>query len=91
MLVSGVSLGEEAQVLQEVSQLLQDHEHLAPFEEGSSTCTEPASSVLEVAQANIAALENSLQGWEGRVRRHHTPSRVLKWASSGGGRTPSGS
>ncbi|WIA16222.1 hypothetical protein OEZ85_012934 [Tetradesmus obliquus] len=102
MLVAGAAPGEEPAALQELRQLLQDHQHTAPFESspsgGGSTPAAAAaaaggcdsgSSVLEVAQSNIAALERSLEGWEARVRGRHTPSRVLKWASSTG-RTPAG-
>ncbi|WIA36417.1 hypothetical protein OEZ86_007728 [Tetradesmus obliquus] len=100
MLAAGAGPGEEPAALQELRQLLQDHQHTAPFESSPSGggCTPAAaaaggcdsgSSVLEVAQSNIAALERSLEGWEARVRGRHTPSRVLKWASSTG-RTPAG-
>jgi hypothetical protein len=40
-------------------------------------------SVLEATQGNLSALEKTLTGWEQRLRSHHTPSRVLKWTSSG--------
>jgi hypothetical protein len=98
MLVAASAPGEEAAALQELQQLLQDHQHTAPF--GSSPSNggitaagaaaggcDSGASVLEVAQSNIAALERSLEGWEAQVRGRHTPSRVLKWASSVG-RTP---
>ena len=42
-------------------------------------------SVLEATMGNLGALERSLAGWEARLRSHHTPSRVLKWTSSGTG------
>jgi hypothetical protein len=94
MLVAGSAPGEEAAALQELRALLQDHQHTAPFESspsgaGSTTTAAACScrSVMEVAQDNIAALERTLEGWEARVRGRHTPSRVLKWASSTG-RTP---
>jgi hypothetical protein len=96
MLLTASAPGEEAAALQELRQLLQDHQHTAPFESspsnGGNTAAaagvcDSCASVLEVAQSNIAALESSLEGWEARVRGRHTPSRVLKWASSVG-RTP---
>jgi hypothetical protein len=93
MLVAGAAAGEEAAALQELRLLLQDHQHTAPFESSPSGgggiiagACDSCRSVLEVAQDNIAALERSLEGWEARVRGRHTPSRVLKWASTG--RTP---
>lgn len=83
MLSVGAGPGEETAVVAEIQQLLQEHKHLQPFQPS------PASqagrlSVLEAIQDNMDALGNSLRGWEGRCRSRHSPSRVLKWASSKG-------
>jgi len=119
LLVNAVPPGGEAAALQEVQQLLQDHQHTTPFDTGlpppaaagaadTPQRTSPAAaaaaapagaasgdqqqqqqqqqqSVLEATMGNLNALERSLAGWERRLRSHHTPSRVLKWTSSGTG------
>lgn len=92
MLVAGALPGEEAAVFSEVQQLLQEHQHPQLFEEGSSSGLGAQNgvsaggggvSVLEASLSNISALEGSLMGWEDRAAKHHTPSRVLKWAGAG--------
>jgi hypothetical protein len=102
LLVNAVPSGGEAAALEEVQQLLQDHQHTTPFERSAppapaavDTSAEAGSngqqqqqqhvSVLEATMGNLGALEKMLSGWEKRLRSHHTPSRVLKWTSSGTG------
>eukprot|EP00878_Enallax_costatus_P037662 GHUV01042564.1.p2 GENE.GHUV01042564.1~~GHUV01042564.1.p2 ORF type:complete len:152 (+),score=47.17 GHUV01042564.1:1267-1722(+) len=102
VLVAGSLPGEEAAVLTDLQQLLQDHQHMQLFPEigdshgtGISDAAIVASragsavSVLDASLANISALERSLVNWEDRAARHHTPSRVLKWAGSGRGKMSS--
>jgi len=83
MLLVGAGPGEEATVMAELQQLLQEHRHLQPFQ---PTAASQAGriSVLEAIQDNMDVLGNSLRGWEGRCRNRHSPSRVLKWASGRG-------
>eukprot|EP00775_Hariotina_reticulata_P013818 gene13818-13939_t len=83
MLSVGAGPGEETAVVAEIQQLLQEHQHLQPFQPSAASQV-GSLSVLEAIQDNMDALGNSLQGWEGRCRNRHSPSRVLKWASSKG-------
>lgn len=93
MLMAGALPGEEAVVLGDVQQLLQEHQHPQLFEEGSDRNLgledwgSPGGvgggvSVLEASLSNINAMEGRLSSWEDRAAKHHTPSRVLKWAGA---------
>jgi hypothetical protein len=94
LLVNAVPPGGEAAALRDVQQLLQEHQHITPFEASPAAAAAAAAgssdapqqqqvSLLEATQGNLSALEKTLTGWEQRLRSHHTPSRVLKWTSSG--------
>lgn len=99
MLVAGSSPGDEAAVVSDLRQLLQDHQHTQLTPEtgdeletavgGTAAAANGAGgalSVLDAGLANICALERCLLSWEGRAAKHHTPSRVLKWAGAAVGR-----
>lgn len=47
---------------------------------GSGSSSGPMVDVVDLLQGGAAAVEGRLAGWEGLVRSHQAPSRVLRWA-----------